>query len=93
MQSAIEARRTYQSPQSVMSITICWGAKNLLMSQDEDPNEADGVPHPEGSMVLFALVTDSGTLLRYDRKSDTRSSREIKQIIPSRTRCYIRKHP
>lgn len=50
-----------------MSITICWGAKNLLMSQDEDPNEADGVPQPDGSIVLFALVTESGTLLRCNR--------------------------
>lgn len=63
------------------------------MSQDEDPNEADGVPHPEGSMVLFALVTESGTLLRYYRRSATRSNEHAEQSIPSRTRCYIRKHP
>ena len=56
---------SYQSPQREMSRTSCWGVKNWLMSQDEPEGyEADGVPQEEGSTVLVALFTESGTSLR-----------------------------
>ena len=46
-----------------MSITSCWGVKNSEMLHVEDGQEAEGVPNVDGSIVLFAFVTDEGIAL------------------------------
>lgn len=60
--SKTEGDSTYKSPHRVMSMTSCWGLKDLPMSQDEDGHAATGVPQvDDGSTELLAFVTSSGT--------------------------------
>ena len=52
---------THKSPHSVMSSTICWGAKNCVMLHEDAGHAAEGVPHADVLSTVVALFTSAGT--------------------------------
>ena len=66
-----KGKETYQSPQSVMSITSCCSPKNSdIWHPDQDGYAADGGPHEDMSMESVAVVTEGGTEPRYHQVTE-----------------------